>query len=176
MSNFSELHQKAVDLPFRLSQSRANNSYATWSSIFCACLPALSSNTRVDDDANLLRLSARALNKHPTFTKDEKYLALLGMYIYVWQRYDTLNQLTNSGFLGILSQQLNVASLKEIENSHGMRSLNALDNFCQWVGQQKDTLVEELYKAFPVDILAQIYDQRQRYLNPAEPSWMSFTW
>jgi hypothetical protein len=107
----------------------------------------------------LIQLVAEGL-MHYTAKIETKKNVLVGIYLYVWQNYqDPWQQWTNNPFLDILSEDMEVKSMKEMDHQDMTDSLKALREFCTWVYRnQMYTELSGLYKAFPADIMGRIGD------------------
>lgn len=168
MSDFSDLQKKAALLPTSLTACYTKRD--SWSSFFCSCLPTnlfAIPDKRMAPDAQLIKLTAHTLDYYVS-SHEKKWLILVGMYLFVWQGYESaFEQLTNKPFLDILSEHVKFATLKECEQALGIESLNALDEFCLWVERNQTYLdIQNLFHAFPVDMQARIFAQREHYTNP----------
>ena len=169
MLTFIQLQQKAEFLPIKL-----NNSYAklyTMGGLFCSCLPFM--RPQLFDDVYLIQSVAKCLNYYSFATEKDKLSVLQGMYLYIWERYESsVQRVLNKPLLDALSAHLEVESLETLDKNICKESFQALDEFCNWVYRNRSHReLGELYRAFPNDMQATIHTRR--FLSHADeaPTW-----
>ncbi|WP_419418880.1 hypothetical protein ACNVED_10025 [Legionella sp. D16C41] len=168
MPTFTQLQQKAEFLPMKLC-----NSYTklyTMGGLFCSCLPFTPS--QLLQDAYLIQKVAKNLNYYAV-VEENKLLVLQGVYLYIWERYDSsFQKVFNKPFLDTLSAHLEVNSLEELNKDTYEDSYQALDEFCNWVYHNRfHRELGELYRAFPNDMQANIHTRSYRVPESDLSSW-----
>lgn len=162
MPTYAELKHNAYNLPIKLS--RIYERQYTLGGLFCSCFTPVIGG-EVLTDALLIQQTGVCLDFYPE-GDDIKLKILTGMYIYIWQRLgNSLQYLLNKPFVNLLSEQLEINSLADLDNTFYKASLDALDNFCNWVySNRKFSELELLYNSFPMDMRANIHIQKNQQL------------
>ncbi|KTC84184.1 hypothetical protein [Legionella brunensis] len=179
MPTFEDLQQDARSLSESLTHALAKQS--SFGSLFCTW--SLSTpHKQLFDDAYLIQQTANCLDFYSGATHSghvinshTKHLVLIGIYAYVWFKYDnTLQWFLNKPLLGLLQQHLGIESLSELDLEIYKTSLMELENFCCWV-YEKSTQYQQtknLFEAFPTNMQGSLHAQRGQL---ASDSWGGFS-
>lgn len=169
MPEYRTLLENAKNIAQRLSPKR------NISGFFC-CYLFSTTDDGILKHAKLIESAANVLELYPAANDQIKSLILQGLYLYIWQDYESLIQVISKRmFILILQEHMEINSPSELSDYKKLGYFSALEKFCYWVfcHQKEAKEIHRLFMELPNDMQAKFYELKHLLSNQNHrSSWL----